>query len=200
MPLPLQQLLEFTTFFHKFQRIVRTIYVNGEDRKENDAEHSYQLALTAWFIANTRNLNLDKDRLIKYSLIHDLAEVYAGDPYFVSNEPNKDQIKKEREREAVEQMKSEFPGFTDFFELIEKYEAKSDEESKFVYALDKVLPMINELLNNGRSMKEYKLTLEEMIRGQEKKISISPEVKYYYDVILEIFKEKEEHIFYIPGK
>ena len=46
----LESSLNFTKFMVALQKVERAIYIPGEDRKENDAEHSYQLAMLAWYL------------------------------------------------------------------------------------------------------------------------------------------------------
>ena len=84
----IQDLIEFTKFTHSFQQIKRVIYANGEDRNENDAEHSYQLAMACWLVVETKKLKLDLNKIVKYALVHDLVEIYAGDTYFYSTDKN----------------------------------------------------------------------------------------------------------------
>ena len=62
----LNELIEFIKFTHLFQKINRIVFIPGEDRFENDAEHSYQLAMTAWYLIEHEKLNLDASKAIAY--------------------------------------------------------------------------------------------------------------------------------------
>ena len=42
-----QEMLDFAAFLTAFRTVERTIWVNGTERNENDAEHSYMLAMMA---------------------------------------------------------------------------------------------------------------------------------------------------------
>ncbi len=57
----LNQILDFVRLLNKFREVERVIHANGGDRFENDAEHSYQLSMLAWYIISTNNLNLNLD-------------------------------------------------------------------------------------------------------------------------------------------
>jgi putative hydrolase of HD superfamily len=46
---------------------------------ESVADHSYRTALLAW-LAAASHPGLDRDRVLKLALVHDLAEALAGDP------------------------------------------------------------------------------------------------------------------------
>ena len=139
----LEQLLNFLKLNHAFQQTKRSIYATGEDRLENDAEHSYQLALVAWYLISSHKLDLDSDKAVKYALCHELVEVYAGDtPNFGEGvEMKSDKV--DREKNALQRLRSEFSEFEELFETIEHYEKRDDAESKFVYALDKLISSMN---------------------------------------------------------
>jgi 5'-deoxynucleotidase YfbR-like HD superfamily hydrolase len=70
-------LFKFLQFLIDFQHIERVIYIQGFERKENDVEHSYQLAMLCWFTVMENQLSLDVHKVISYALVHDLVEVYA---------------------------------------------------------------------------------------------------------------------------
>lgn len=193
--LDIKNILNFANFLYKFQQVKRVQFAVGEDRSENDAEHSFQLAMLAWYISSCNKLDLDLDLIIKYSLIHDLVEIYAGDTFaFEKNEEIKNS-KKERERTALEKIKLEFPEFEDLSFLIEKYERKEDRESHFVYALDKVIAEMGNYLDDGRSSKKFGWTLDQVIENQTKKVKCSPEIEFYSNKLIEILKENKDRIY-----
>ena len=187
----LDNLLRFAELMHTLQSVKRATFVNGEDRKENDIEHQYQLAILAWYIIDSENLSFDKDLVIQYALIHDVVEVYAGDTYFFGDRTGKE----ERERASAERLKIEFPEFKDLHVLIEKYERQEDRESKFVYALDKLVPVINIYLDKGRTWKHYGVTREMLVVNKAEKIKGSEEVKAYFDEMIIRLKEDEPELF-----
>lgn len=169
--------------------------VNGVGRQENDVEHSYQLAMLAWYIASSRDLGMDTDRIIRYALVHDLVEVYAGDTYVFSKDEDHLASKEEREREAFERLKREFPEFSQLHDAIAGYEEKKDKESRFVYALDKIQPVINYYLDGGRSYRDIELSIDMIIETRVKKVDVSSEVKEYFDEILHLLYVEEDVLF-----
>lgn len=75
-------LINFFIEIGKLKRMPRRGWVLREVKKpETIAEHSFRVALLAWFLGQKAGLNLKE--LIKMALVHDLCEVYAGDitPY-----------------------------------------------------------------------------------------------------------------------
>lgn len=192
----LNDLFRFAEMQNAFRRVERVMYANGTDRLENDAEHSYNLALLAWHIVEADKLDLDKDLVIRYALVHDLAEVYAGDTYIYSDDKEHLASKASREHEALEQLKAEFPETAEMFGLVERYESREDRESRFVYALDKIIPMIHIYLDqHGRMYREKQVTLGMLIENKEAKVALSPEIMPYWEELVALFREKESEIF-----
>lgn len=183
-------ILKFIQLTHKLQQVRRTIHVKDEDRKENDLEHSYQLAMLAWYILSKNTFNLDKDLVIKYALTHDLVEAYAGDTFIFDKESI--ETKHIREQEAQKKLQEEFSDFEDMNILIQNYEDRKDDESKFVYALDKIIPMLNIYLDNGRTWKKNKITLEMLVEAKKNKVSLSPECNKYFEELVDILSKQPD--------
>src|SRR3989344_18509 len=154
----LQKLLGFAKILNEFQKVERVIRVRNSDRWENDVEHSYDLAMLAWYILSTTETTLDHDRVIRYALIHDFLEVYAGDTYNFSTDVAHVASKHEREAAAIVKLRETLPEFTDLHAAIDDYEKRSDAESRFIYALDKIDPLIQTYLDDGRVGKEKGIT------------------------------------------
>ena len=57
MKLEIENIFKFANFLYKFQQVKRIMLATGEDRQENDAEHSYQLAMLSWYILNGNELD-----------------------------------------------------------------------------------------------------------------------------------------------
>ena len=187
----IHSILDFVTLTNKFRGVKRTIFTVGKGDPENDAEHSYQLTMLAWYIISSENIKLDRDLVIKYALVHDLVEVHAGDTYFYrSSKEAKD--KEIREKESLKRIQEEFPDFNDIYELIHKYEERLDDESRFVYALDKLLPPMNIYLDGGRDWKKHKVTFKGLVDNKTPKIALSPEIERYYKEFLVILEENRD--------
>jgi putative hydrolase of HD superfamily len=65
----------------KLKGILRKVKPIGEDRYENVAEHSWQIALFAMCLAQTLSLKLDLYRVVATLLAHDIGEIDAGDKF-----------------------------------------------------------------------------------------------------------------------
>lgn len=185
---PLSGLIDIITLTHRLQSVKRIIFATGEDRFENDAEHSFQLAFVAWYLMERGELPLDKGKVLMYALCHDLTEVHTGDVSFYRTK-EEDLNKKEREEEAIEKLKESHPDFPLLAETISAYERRVDEESKFVYALDKILPILNIMLDKGRSWNHLNISFEMLCEGKRDRVSCDPTVQSYFVLIVEMLKE-----------
>lgn len=107
-------------------------------RNETDGEHAFTLAMVAVTIAEKMDLKLDHGRITQYALIHDLVEAHAGDTSALKYSDKDQAVKVDREREAFLVIKTRYARNAPWIpKLIEAYESKTDEEARFVYALDK---------------------------------------------------------------
>lgn len=191
----LPDLFTFLKFTHKLQSVKRTILVDNQSRWENDLEHSYQLAMLAWYIASTEKLKLNKNKVIKYALVHDMVEAYAGDTCIFSSEKSHIATKAEREHAAAVQIQKEFSTFTELHTLIKKYESRSDKEARFVYALDKLIPPFNIYLNEGLEYDVLNIDLEMVKKAKAEKVKIDPTVSRYYKEMIAVFAKEEKKLF-----
>lgn len=191
----LQKLIGFAKILNELQKVERVIRVPGSERWENDVEHSYSLAMLAWYIVESRKLKLDRDKVFCYALAHDLVEVYAGDTYLYSEDKELLASKPERERLAAERLVSEFPEVPEMHAAIIGYITKEDPESRFVYALDKIEPIIKLYFDGGRTWKEMSVTLEMVYENKKDKVALSPEIQAYFDEFMELLRKEEGGLF-----
>lgn len=191
----IEKIFNFLDLTLKFRDIYRKIKIKGKVSTENDAEHSYQLAMFCWYIATVDQLPLDINKILKYALVHDFVEVYAGDTHAF---PNNAQIladKESREEEARRKLLMEFPEFSDFHDAILEYEYKNTEESRFVYAADKIIAEMNIYMEGNTINIEEGLTVEKIRRCKDQKIAISPHIEKYWQEFIPLMKNLESKTF-----
>ena len=95
--------LDFIVEVDKLKKVYRQNVVIGTQRQENDAEHSWHLALMALLLSEyARDKDLDLFRVVKMVLIHDLVEIDAGDTFCYDEAAHED--KEERELAAAERI------------------------------------------------------------------------------------------------
>lgn len=185
--LSLSKLQSFIKLITDFGKVQRVIYFPGTDRQENDQEHSYSLAMTAWYLAESNKLPLDIEKVLKYALVHDLVEVFAGDTYIYGDAAHL-ASKVEREEKAAKQLLAEHPEFQELHDCIAAYMRHAEPESKFVYALDKILPVLLIYADGGRTWKEENITLEMLISHKADKVAVSPEIETYFNELIGLLR------------
>lgn len=189
----LEKILDFVELTRLFRGVERDIFLMQEKRLENDTEHSYQLAIVSWYIAEIQGLNLNISKVIKYALVHDLVEVYAGDtPLYTATETYV-QSKTDREKQALRKIEQKFPEFKELHTAIHAYEERDDPESRFVYTVDKLLPILSIYLEKGNAWKDKGISIEMIINKNASRISIVPEIKSYFDVMIRLMRGSPEY-------
>ncbi len=195
-------LIKYMKFLHQFQEVERSIWLqkNKSPRNENDSEHSYQLAMVGWYLAEKLNRKLDVNKIIKYALVHDLVEVYAGDiSMYNSAEKTLETTKQQRELAAIEKIKVEFADFPEQIKMIMEYENKGDPESKFVYALDKLIAQVNITEIHNMTQAEAGGTKEDFNSYCTQKIKKSDPDIYKILIDLQSNWEKDKNFYLIKN-
>jgi len=178
--LELQKLLET---FNRIERVTHRQHTQGFV-PENDTEHSYNLAITAWFLAQ-HFPELDSNLLIRLALVHDLVEVHAGDTYVYADAATI-ASKHQREAAALKQLQADWSDFPELLVAIVFYEERSSNEAKFVYALDKIMPIMQIYNSEGYTWKKEGITPEQLDAIKREKVALSPQIKPYYDQLYEL--------------
>lgn len=150
----MQQYVDFVLELEKLKGVTRKVKPVGLDRYENPAEHSWQIALLAASLAPHADAPVDIERVIGMLLVHDVGEIDTGDT-MVFVEHGWEQRKAD-ERAAVERIFGLLPApqrqrFTD---LWLEFEAGESAESRFANAVDRAMPVLLNLANQGQSWRE----------------------------------------------
>ena len=129
-------------------------------RPENDAEHSYELALVAIVVADLIDQDLDRGLVARLALVHDLEEIYCGDVSVFDPASSSDTRAAEKDAagaRVLDDLRGLSPAVAADFQI---YLERTYPEAHFVYALDKIVPFFR-VLHNGRhhahpSLEEYR--------------------------------------------
>ncbi len=185
----IHRLIELQKFLLTFGAIERVSCLpKPVSRRENDIEHSYFLAMAAWFLA-PHFPKLDQHKMLLLALAHDLVEIHTGDTPAYGDQSHIDS-KPEREKIARQQLAHDWLDFPEMSHAVQEYAEKVTEEAKFVYALDKLLPPMIHYLGGGKSWQDNGVTIERFIAEKEKKIPADSPIYPYYKEILAFFKTK----------
>lgn len=151
----LKKQMEFLLEMDKLKFINRQTYLSDSVRKENDAEHSWHLALMAVLLAEHADEEVDLLKVITMVLIHDLVEIDAGDTYAYDEAGAA--TKEIRERKAAERIFGLLPEDQRswFRQLWEEFEAYETPEAKFAHVLDNCQPLLLNDASGGRSWAEH---------------------------------------------
>ena len=168
---------------YPFLQIYRATPLRFEPgRHENDAEHSWSVALVACALAPQIDSLLDVGKVAQFATVHDLVEVYAGDTSNLGPEAEK-KTKDAREHAALDRLKAELTAFPWICQTIEEYENQTTEEARFVKAVDKVMILLFDVIDEGEVYKENHITLElwqqKMTKHREKARRHAAIFQYY---------------------
>src|SRR5689334_13853103 len=75
----LRDQLTFIAEADRLKTILRASPLAAAERRENDAEHSWHLALMVIVLAEYADEPIDVGHAIKLVIVHDLVEIHAGD-------------------------------------------------------------------------------------------------------------------------
>lgn len=141
--------LEFIVEADKLKTILRASPLAAADRRENDAEHSWHLALMVLLLAEYADEPIDVGHAIKLVIIHDMVEIYAGDSPVFDAAAVVDQV--EREIAAAERLFTMLPPDQagEIRALWDEFEAAQTPEARFCKAMDRLEPMLLNWLNRG---------------------------------------------------
>ena len=175
----LEKQMEFILEVDKVKKIVRQTYLSDASRKENDAEHSWHLALMAVLLKEYSNEEVDLAKVIPMVLIHDLVEIDAGDTYAYDEAGAK--TKRERETKAADRIFGLLPSNqgTWLRELWEEFEAYETAEAKFAHVLDNAQPLLLNDASNGRSWAEHGVHKSQIYKRNEHTSEGSREIWEY---------------------
>lgn len=163
----LKQQMEFLLEMDKSKNVVRQTYLADGNRKENDAEHSWHLALMCLLLSEYANEPIDVLKTVTMVLFHDVIEIDAGDTYAYDVAGN--ETKSAREQKAASRLYGMLP--EDQGERLkaiwEEFEAGETAEAKFARTLDRVQPLLLNDATNGRSWEEHGVKAEQVYKRNE---------------------------------
>ena len=151
----LEKQLRFILEVDKVKNIFRQTYLADGKRKENDAEHSWHLALAAVLLKEHMAEDVDLGRVMTMVLIHDLVEIDAGDTYAYDMEGAA--TKREREVKAAKRIFGILPEDQGIYfrELWDEFEEYETADAKYAHLLDNFQPLLLNDASEGKSWEEH---------------------------------------------
>ena len=181
----LDKQMKFILEADKLKQIGRQTYLHDKSRKENDAEHSWHLALMALLLGEYANEKVDTLHVMAMVLIHDLVEIDAGDTYAYDEAAHK--TKREREIKAAERIFSILPQEQAEYVrgLWDEFEEGETMEAKFAHALDNVQPLMLNHASDGLSWRERGIKREQVEKRNRMTKEGSTKLWNYVEEILD---------------
>ena len=185
----LEKQICFIVEVDKVKNIFRQTYLADGERKENDAEHSWHLAMMAVLLQEHMKEKADLAKVMTMVLIHDLVEIDAGDTYAYDEKGAR--TKREREVKAADRIFGLLPEDQGayFRELWEEFEAYETPEAKFAHLLDNFQPLLLNDASGGKSWKEHGVHRAQPMKRNERIPETSETV---WEKMLEIFDKHVE--------
>jgi putative hydrolase of HD superfamily len=151
----LLQQINFIKEIDKLKYIQRKTKLFNSDRNENDAEHSWHLAMMVIVLAEHSDAPIDILKVIKMVLIHDIVEIDAGDTFLYDT--TKSHTNTDEERIAANRIFGLLPQTqaAAFISIWEEFERGETPEAKFAKSMDRLEPLLQNHSNNGGTWAEF---------------------------------------------
>lgn len=164
----LKKQIQFIVEIDKVKNIFRQTYLADGNRKENDAEHSWHIALMAVLLQEYANEEVDVLKVMTMVLIHDLVEIDAGDTYAYDYEGAK--TKREREVKAAGRIFGLLPEDQGSYmrSLWDEFEEYETADAKYAHVLDNFQPLLLNDASGGRSWQEHVVHRHQIYKRNEK--------------------------------
>lgn len=160
----LDRIFDFIREADKEKNIFRRTLIADGTRHENDAEHAWHMALMAVLLGEYASEHVDMAKTLSLIIVHDLAEIYAGDTFAYDSEGIKTQEK--RENEAAEKLFSMLPD--DLRDKLEALRIEFDEnktpEARFAKAMDNIQPVMLNDVTGGKMWREKEIKLSQVMK------------------------------------
>lgn len=171
--------IQFIKEIDKIKYIQRRTCLLNSDRPENDAEHSWHLALMAIALSEHANKPVDILKVIKMVLIHDIVEIDSGDVFLYDK--SKSHKNTEEELAAANRIFGLLPEnqAKELIDLWKEFEDGETDEAKFAKSLDKLEPLLQNFSNNGGTWDKYNVTYNE-VYTKKKSINKGSETLWAY--------------------
>lgn len=147
--------IAFIVEIGKLKHILRRTLTIHSDRNENDAEHSWHLAVMALLLGEYAGEGVDVFRAVKMVLVHDLVEIDAGDTYCYADYDPADKLR--REQEAADRIFGLLPEAQagEVMDLWQEFERGESPEARFAAALDRLEPLLLNYHTRGRTWQKH---------------------------------------------
>lgn len=151
----MQQIIDFILELDKLKSVERKTRNLNNQRFENSAEHSWQIAMLAWSLQPYAAEPVDIHRVVQLLLVHDLGEIDAGDVMVYADIDWAAQ--KQKEQAGVARLLALLPAqqAEQLMACWQEFEAGETAEARFANACDRAMPVLLNLANHGQSWRDH---------------------------------------------
>ena len=176
--------IEFIKEIDKLKYIQRRTKLLNSDRCENDAEHSWHLAMMAIVLAGHSNEPVDVLKVVKMVLIHDIVEIDAGDTFIYDTAKN--HTNTDEELLAARRIFGLLPAeqAADLIAVWEEFEAGETSEAKFARSMDRLEPLLQNVSNNGGTWREFDVDYAKVYQKKKVIADGASDIWQYADQLL----------------
>jgi len=163
----LSKQISFIKEIDKIKYIQRKTKLFNSDRCENDAEHSWHLAMMTIVLAEHSVAPIDVLKVLKMVLIHDIVEIDAGDIFMYDTQ--KSHTNTENERMAAIRIFGLLPTEQgdELIAIWEEFETGVTNEAKFAKSMDRFEPLLQNVSNNGGTWKEFDVDFSKVVEKKK---------------------------------
>lgn len=164
----LEKQISFIIEIDKVKNIFRQTLLTDGNRKENDAEHSWHIALMAILLKEYAEEEVDVLKVMTMVLLHDLVEIDAGDTYAYDTVAAAS--KREREVKAADRIFGMLPEDQGsyFRTLWDEFEAYETADAKYAHLLDNFQPLLLNDASGGISWREHEVKKAQIYKRNER--------------------------------
>ncbi|MFI6481358.1 HD family hydrolase [Nonomuraea sp. NPDC050663] len=178
--------IAFAIEIDKLKRVIRRNNLMDDSRRENDAEHSWYVALLAMVLGEHAPPGTDIQRVVAMLLVHDLVEIDAGDTFIY--DPVAVAAQEAAEKAAADRIFAMLPApqGEELRALWEEFEARSTPEAVFAKALDRFAPILANHHNEGGTWRLHAVTASQVVQKVEIIEEGSPSLGAYARELVEL--------------
>ena len=187
----LESQIEFIVEIDKLKNVFRQTYLMNGERRENDAEHSWHLAVMAVLLSEyATEKGIDVLRVVRMVLIHDIVEIDAGDT-FVYDRAETRNVRME-EKKAADRIFSILPDdqAQEMIALWEEFEARETPDARFAAALDRLHPILHNYQTDGGAWRDHGIAGDRVIERNRHMGDGAPRLWEYAEKIVRDAVEK----------
>lgn len=185
-----KKIFEFLQIAGKLKKTYRFSEVEVLKNTESSADHTWRLSLMSFILADELKLGIDKEKALKLSIIHDIAESITGDIDYRKIYTNQvsTEYKKNEELKAIKLIAKRLPKKLgeEIYTLWDEYEKETTLEAKYVKALDKIEAILTLIEAGSEAFDMPELVIKQLNKANE----ICPPIEELILVIKEKIKKE----------